>query len=278
MQLLQCQIVREHRVCLQIMESFFFVPEEVGVGRNAQAMWEQAYDCLRKGILMSEYKPGEWLREQELSQKLGVSRIPLREAFRKLEQERLVELIPNRGARVTEVFTDDLSEIYDARIFVESRISRNAAERITESEIEDLRKIVDAYSSATDSEGIIRYAQEFHEAIFTASRSEGLVAIIRLIGSLIVRIRHYNHLNPARRSDSLQEHRAIYDALAQKDPDLAEEATRLHLESSKAFSLAQMSKESSHKPARRVAWRSLATGKARSLRRVRKVLRSGVES
>lgn len=209
------------------------------MGKNTQSMQEQVYEYLRNGILMGELKPGEWLREQDISQKLGVSRIPIREAFRKLEQDRFIEHIPNRGARVTEVFTGDLGDIYDARIFVECKIARNAAERITDGELEALRKITEAYSAATEGGDIVRLAREFHEAIFVASRSEGLVAIIRFIGDLIVRIRHHNHLNPARRGASLLEHRAIYDALTKKDPDMVEQATRNHLESSKQFSLAQ---------------------------------------
>ncbi len=207
---------------------------------------ETTYEQLRAAILMGMYKPGDWLREEEVSRNLGISRMPVREAFRKLEQDRFLEHFPNRGARVTEVFTEDLAEIYDARIFVECRLTRKAAERITPDELRELERAVDAYAAATEGPNIVRLAREFHDLIFKASRCESLVAVSAYISSLIVRIRHHNHLDPARRPDSLVEHLAIYDALERRNPDLAEAAVRRHLESSKTFSLAKIKSLNAH--------------------------------
>lgn len=210
--------------------------------KHRRPVREEAYERLRNDILMGAFKPGDWLREEEISRRLGISRMPVREAFRKLEKDRFLEHFPNRGAKVTEIYTKDLAEVYDARIFLECQIVRRAAERITSAELRKLTKILEEYATATEGTSIIRLAREFHECVFKASECESLIAIIGYIGDLIVRIRHHNHLNPMRRPASLQEHQAICDALTQGDPDLAEAATRRHLESSKAFSLAQVKK------------------------------------
>lgn len=201
---------------------------------------EEAYDRLRNSILMGEYKPGDWLREEEVSRGLGISRMPVREAFRKLEKDRFLEHFPNRGAKVTEVFTSDLAEVFDVRIYVECLIARKAAENISPAALRRLGKILEGVMAATEGTTVVRLAREFHEIVHEASGCASLVAVISYIGDLIIRIRHHNHLNPSRQPASLAEHTDIYEALAAKDPDKAEAATRRHLESSKAFSLAQV--------------------------------------
>lgn len=211
--------------------------------KHRRPVREEAYERLRNDILMGAFKPGDWLREEEISRRLGISRMPVREAFRKLEKDRFLEHFPNRGARVTEIYTKDLGEVYDARIFVECQIVRKAAERITTAEVQELTKTLEGYAAATEGADIIRLAREFHECVFKASECQSLVAIIGYIGDLIVRIRHHNHLNPMRRPASLQEHQNICDALARRNPDMAEAATRQHLENSKAFSLAQVKEQ-----------------------------------
>ena len=203
---------------------------------------EEVYERLRNGILMGEYAPGDWMREEEVSRALGVSRMPVREAFRKLEMDGFLNYIPNRGTMISEVFTDDLADIYDGRIFLECRLARKAAKNITEEQLETLRANLEKVENTVEGAEVLRLTNEFNETLFAASQSPSLVLLARAAHALIVRIRYHNHLNPDRRKDSWIEHRDIYEALRDRDPDRAEEATQRHLESSKHFSLSQIRK------------------------------------
>src|SRR5438309_3128515 len=102
---------------------------------------EKAYSALHEGIISGALAPGERLRIEELAGALGMSHLPVREAIRQLESRGLVEHIPHRGGRVTEISLHDLTELYGARLLVEPALVARAAERF---DVDDARRASEA--------------------------------------------------------------------------------------------------------------------------------------
>src|ERR1700752_5274853 len=101
-----------------------------GATRGHRTLAEKAFDTLHTAIITGELRPGARLPIEELAALLGMSPMPIREAVRRLDAAGLVENIPHRGARVTELSVSDLAEVYEARLALEGLAIRRAAERI----------------------------------------------------------------------------------------------------------------------------------------------------
>ena len=126
-------------------------------------------DAIRGGVL----KPGEWLKENDLADELLVSRTPVREAIRKLEQEGYVVTVPRRGAYVASVSIRDINEIFEIRSALEALACELAAERITDEEQERLERLLVAIGRAIEERDMDRIVQtdiEFHELLYQAAR------------------------------------------------------------------------------------------------------------
>lgn len=199
-------------------------------------MRDEAYDRLRAAILNGAHVPGDWLREEDISRQLGISRMPVREALRRLENEGFLEHFPNRGSQVTEIFSEDLPDIYDVRIFVEGRAAKLAAMRKTPEQLSRMRQNLTDFSNS-EGEDLARLANEFTELIMEASGSKFLRQIGRNITDMVVRIRYHTHGIPSRKEDTLREHTLIYDALRKGDANLAEATVVAHLSSAKSRTL-----------------------------------------
>ena len=158
-------------------------------------------DAIRGGIL----KPGEWLKENDLADELLVSRTPVREAIRKLEQEGYVVTVPRRGAYVASVSIRDINEIFVA-------IGRAIEEH--------------------DMERIVRTDIEFHELLYQAARNERLLAIIGNLREQLTRFRTISMSYPGRLKATLEEHRAIVDAIGAGDARHARKVGAKHMENS----------------------------------------------
>ena len=144
------------------------------------------YDQLRALILSDEFGPDTMLVETALATRLGVSRTPIREALRRLEQDGLVERT-SRGTRVVERSPEQILEIYELRILLEGQAARTAAERATSLDINRLRAIHEQMLAAgpDDDEDRVRLNRLFHEALWAASHNGTLVEVIdRLIAHL----------------------------------------------------------------------------------------------
>jgi len=144
------------------------------------------YDQLRALILSEEIGPDTMLVETSLATRLGVSRTPIREALRRLEQDGLVERT-SRGTRVVERSPEQILEIYELRILLEGQAARAAAERATSLDINRLRAIHEQMEAAgpDDDQHRVRLNRLFHEALWAASHNGTLVEVIdRLIAHL----------------------------------------------------------------------------------------------
>ena len=142
-----------------------------------EAVCETLRDAIRKGIL----EPGERLMEVQLAEELGISRTPVREAIRKLEQEGYVIMMPRRGTYVSDISTNDVKEIFEIRSALESLATGLAARRIEPEELETLQNLlveIEGYIEKNDIEKIVETDIKFHGLLYQVSRNERLVNII----------------------------------------------------------------------------------------------------
>ena len=191
---------------------------------------DQVFEILERDILTGVYARGEVLTETKLSEKLGVSRTPVREALRRMEQERLV-VGTSRGMRVVGLDRRDIDDIYEIRSRVEGLAARRAAERAGEEELEQLKHLLDMQEFFTlkeDGTGIIDTDNHFHEMLYRMSGSLVLHDTLLPLHRKIVKYRQVSVGNSIRAKESFEEHRAIYEAVAAHDPDEAERLVLYH--------------------------------------------------
>lgn len=160
---------------------------------------EVAYTRLRTAILSGDYQPGTPLRHQELSNELGVSLIPIREALRRLEVERLVDSVPNKGSRVAPISTADLNDVYATRFLLEQEALRLAWPRLTSDVLTELRRLNDRLVDEVSRENPEFYEihRALHFTIYEQSQSPWLLHIIEILWSHTERYRRLAaHLKP----------------------------------------------------------------------------------
>jgi DNA-binding GntR family transcriptional regulator len=198
---------------------------------------------LRALILTGEYGPEERLVEEQLAEKLGVSRTPVRQALTMLEAEGLVEIAPHRGATVCSFSTEDVWDIYDLRAVLEGHAARRAAGRITTSELARLRELTGEMEGLAgrfeDHEEEIRTLvglnQEFHGTIVEASRNRRLQRLINRTVEIPLMFKAFFWYTPHERVISNHYHRQILEALEKGDADRAEIIMREHVYEGRDF-------------------------------------------
>ncbi|MFC3992621.1 GntR family transcriptional regulator [Actinoplanes siamensis] len=189
---------------------------------------------LRAAILRGEYAPRQRLIEADLTERYATSRFLLRNALTRLSNEGLVELQPNRGARVREVTVEEAIEITEIRRAVEGIVAGRAAQRATDAEIEHLREIGAQMTQAVKVADMIRYSElntELHGTVRAVARHETATKIIEQLHAQMVRHQFRLALVPGRPHVSLPEHLAIIDAICARNAEKAEAAMRAHLSS-----------------------------------------------
>ncbi len=196
---------------------------------------------LRTAIRSNELKPGEWLRQETLAQKFGVSQTPVREALQDLVGEGLAEHVPYRGIRVLEFQLDDLLDLYACRAFLESRAARHAARDITPEQLKELRHLLnemERHRAQKNWADYRRLNREFHQAIYTASQHKYLIRTLNQMWSAFPTMMLGNFAEtaarpvPQRGASNKQEHQAIIAALEAHDGEQAEQSMRRHIEES----------------------------------------------
>jgi len=203
---------------------------------EAGSLSGRVFERLEDAILRGDIAPGESLNEQKISSEYGVSRTPVREAIRMLEQKNLVRPVPNKGAVVLGVDKKDLLDVYMIRSYIEGLASRWAAERITADKSKRLREIVDLqefYYLKSNSEQISEMDSRFHETIFNYSESRRLEHMLRDLHHLIIRYRALSISEEGRTKKAIDEHRLILEAICDGDGDEAEKQTEIHIKNAR---------------------------------------------
>lgn len=210
---------------------------------------DQIFEKLEKDILVGEYNKGEILTETKLSETLGVSRTPIREALRRLEQERIITITP-KGAQVIGISYDDIAAIYEMRVRIEGYAARRAAEYATDEEKEKIREILELqafYLEKKNPEQIMECDSRFHRMLYDASASMPLANTLTELHKKIIKFRKTAMELTERAAHSCSEHKGIYDAIVAGDGDLAEELTVAHIKNARDNILARIMKNMENK-------------------------------
>ncbi|MEO1285636.1 MAG: GntR family transcriptional regulator [Pseudomonadota bacterium] len=190
---------------------------------------DQAADKLRNWILIGELAPGEFLVERTLSERLGVSRTPMREALLHLGNEGLVVIVPNRRPRVANPSRSEILALLEVHSLLEAHGTMLAAESITELELERLKHLIDEMEQTSAKRGEFAFFDldmAFHRSIMEASRNAPLIETHAQLNARIYRARFLSTQTISGRPLMLSQHHQIYDALRRGDG----EAAKTHLE------------------------------------------------
>ena len=205
-----------------------------GGPRVGEAARAHAYTALRRSVLNGDFAPGQRLVEEELAATLGVTRQSLRAALLDLTTEGLVERIPNRGARVRVVSTEEAVQITECRMALEALCAVKAALNVTDEEAAQLRELGDNLKRAVSEGNPFKYSElnrELHRRVGVISRQTVAVALLDKLHGQLVRHQFQLALRPGRPEVSVSEHLAILNAIADRKPAEANLAVRAHLAS-----------------------------------------------
>jgi phosphonate utilization transcriptional regulator len=191
---------------------------------------------IERAILVGEFAPGSKLIEAALADKLGVSRGPVREAFRMLEEAGLVRNEKNRGVFVRDIPIEEAVEIFDLRAAMDELVGRRLAERITPTELKEIKGLVEAMEKAVKREDAREYHLlnlKFHDRLVEMAGNSKLTAIYRKLIKELSLFRRLNLADGWLMPISANEHRQIYKAIASGDAELAGRAMYDHVMESK---------------------------------------------
>jgi len=193
---------------------------------------DRVFSQLQNDILNGMYEPGESLIESKLSEELGVSRTPIREAIRQLELEGLVKTIPNKGATVSGITNQDIEDIYTIRMLIEGLAARWAAEKITPKELKELQEAVDLeefYTNKNETDQLLKFDTRFHDIIYKACKSKPLMHTLSTFHHYVQKARSISMSSPERAAQVLKEHKAILQAIIDGDGEKAEKLSTEHV-------------------------------------------------
>lgn len=199
---------------------------------DKQSLTTKVYSHIRDGILDGSYKIGDYLVETRLADELEVSRTPIREALKQLELEGLVQSIPNRGMLVQGISDDDLNDIYTIRLLLEGQAAWWAAQRISAEQLDKMAEtleLMEMYTRRNDVAQLARLDSQFHDVLYSAANSRMIKHVLASLHQNARRARRSSFATPHRPESSLQEHRTIFRALENHDPDQAKAAMETHV-------------------------------------------------
>lgn len=195
---------------------------------------DSAEQALRAAISRGDLTPGHRLVEVDLAGLLGVNRSSVRSAIDALIAEGLVERIPNRGARVRVVSTEEAVAITECRMPLEGLLAGKAAQHVTDAEIARMRTHLHAMADAVDSGDLLKYSeliQQLYGMVHDAARHPIAAALVGRLQAQLVRHQFRLSLRPGRPRVSLRQLSDVVDAVAERDPDRASAAAVAHVRS-----------------------------------------------
>ena len=192
----------------------------------------RVFQKLRDDILNGKYKENDELREVAIGEELGVSRTPVREAFRQLELEGLIRIVPNKGAYVTGITSKDVEDIYMIRALLEGLCAKWATEHISEEQMQEMEEnvyLAEFHEQKGHAEQIAMLDSRFHEILYEACNSKMLEHTLKDFHQYVYRVRKQTLAHNIRGTASNHEHRDIMEAIKEKNGDKASELAKLHM-------------------------------------------------
>lgn len=209
---------------------------------NHKPLREIVFEELRNLILTGKIEPGTRMMEIELAEEMGVSRTPIREAIRKLEEEGLVVIEPRKGAYVSEISVPDIVNILEVREHLDGLTAFFAAQRISEKGKESLVEASEKFNVAVESgdmDEMIRFDTLFHKIIVDETNNSYLINIVERIQELVLRFRYIYYKDFKRAEEMPDEHKIITNAIISGDAETAKEESELHIRKLKELILSE---------------------------------------
>lgn len=190
---------------------------------------EKILETIRDAIMSGALKPGEKVAEPELAERFGISRTPIREAFRQLESEGYLTVIPRKGAVVVSFSSKDIEEFYAIKSILEGYAAHCACKNLTDKEIDRLATINEKLRQLAEDHDIKHFFKvhnDFHILFRKAADNEKLDEMINGLVSKFQRLRYASLSRPGRMKISVQEHVKIIEAFRSRNAELAEQLVR----------------------------------------------------
>lgn len=193
----------------------------------------RVFQKLREDILSGRYKENEELKEVAIGEELGVSRTPVREAFRQLELEGLIQIVPNKGAYVTGITAKDVKDIYMIRSLLEGLCARLATENIIKDQLEEMEEniyLAEFHAAKGHMDQMAELDNRFHDILYEACNSKMLEHTLRDYHQYVLRVRQKTLSTNTRGRASNEEHRQIMEAIKAGDAAKAEQLANRHMQ------------------------------------------------
>ena len=206
---------------------------------------ERIVSSIRNAIINGQLKPGTRIAEPELAEKFGISRTPIREAFRQLETEGFISVIPRKGAIVASFSAQDVSNFYDLKMILEGYAARLATMTLTESEIDRMETVnrqMLTSAGKKDLRRVLDLHNEFHDTFLRAAGNDRLHQIVQ---SMVAQFQRYRLIlaMPGKVEGAIDQHVEIIDAFRRRDPSLAEKLVQKNALYGKRILLKELAKK-----------------------------------
>lgn len=190
------------------------------------------YESIRKTLIEHKVPVGERFIEKEYSDRLNISRTPVRESLKQLEVEGLVKYVPRLGVVVNRITREDVIEIYKIRSSLELLVATEAMKYITQSDVDRITKLLDdtqKESLENNIDEVVRLFSEFNSQLYNLSKMKILPNMISNLNNYLHRFRTISIEDPIRREKAILEHRQIIKSIVERDRDLSEMIIKKHL-------------------------------------------------
>jgi DNA-binding GntR family transcriptional regulator len=199
------------------------------VSLSPRALYQEVAELLRQRIFSRALAPGSWIDEMKLAEEYGISRTPLREALKVLAAEGLVTMKVRRGAYVTEMSDQDLSDVYHLLSLLESDAAGDVAARATAAQIEDLQALHgELEAAASEHDRFFEINEQFHMRLLEIAGNRWRNQMVADLRKVMKLNRHNSLLKSGRIQESLREHRAIMKSLAKRDAKATVQKMQAH--------------------------------------------------
>lgn len=209
---------------------------------------ERIVDFIKDSVVSGRLKPGERVPEQEIAESFGISRTPIREAFRQLESEGFITVTPRKGAVVSPITDKDVKEFYAIKSLLEGFAARTACQKLTPKEVKRLETLnaqMDRCAEKNDVKGFFKLDNQFHDTFLRACGNEKLCVLVHHLVQQFERFRFTALALPGRMSDSVKQHNGIIDAFKNADTALVETLVRANAERGRDVLVEEILKEKS---------------------------------
>jgi DNA-binding GntR family transcriptional regulator len=205
--------------------------KSVAAPLGQRPLYQEVAERLREQIFSRELEPGSWIDEQKLTSALGISRTPLREALKVLAVEGLVTMKPRRGAYVTEMSAQDVSQVYHLLAVLESDAASEVAREASDAELAELGKLHEQLEAqAQQRDAFFTTNEEFHQRLLQIAGNRWRSQIVNDLRKVMKLNRHHSLFRQGRVAESLSEHRARVQALLARHAEQAQARMRAHFE------------------------------------------------